>query len=143
MAPQPAVAPVNTPLSDRFCTSGFSLVSVCYFRGVAVLCNFIFLQHWLQLFSLSGSSLRVDPDSVSFRGQSGYWSLVQTKHTRVPTRTSVQCKRDSLCYISCEQPVANCLQLVLRKSEFAQSGIGIGWLRCVGRENKIFASDVN
>merc|ERR1719183_2950583 len=28
--------------------------------------NFIFLLHWLHLFPLSGSNLRVDPDSVSF-----------------------------------------------------------------------------
>ena len=44
-----------------FSTSLFFL-----FRDLSVLSLFIFLLHWLQLFPLSRSNLRVDPDSVSF-----------------------------------------------------------------------------
>ena len=40
-----------------------------------VLSLFIFLLHWLQLFPLSGSNLRVDPDSVSFLFFLDYLSL--------------------------------------------------------------------
>ena len=36
---------------------------------------FTFLLHWLQLFPLSGSNLRVDPDSVSFLFFLDYLSL--------------------------------------------------------------------
>ena len=52
----------NILLYAVFSTSLFFL----YFRDLSVLSIFIFLLHWLQLFPLSGSNLRVDPDSVSF-----------------------------------------------------------------------------
>ena len=52
----------NILLYAVFSTSLFLL----YFRDLSILSIFIFLLHWIQLFPLSGSNLRVDPDSVSF-----------------------------------------------------------------------------
>ena len=52
-----------------------------YFRDLSVLSIFIFLLHWLQLFPLSGSNLRVDPDSVSFLSR--LFELAPRKVTKI------------------------------------------------------------
>ena len=56
-----------------------------YFRDLSVLSIFIFLLHWLQLFPLSGSNLRVDPDSVSFLSR--LFELAPQKH--IPSRRRI------------------------------------------------------